>query len=314
VRRSRGVALIIALVVVALATVLATRIGAQSALDQRRAATLLAQEQGFQIALGAEAWAIEVLRADFERNSRQVTLDQGWATPLPALPIDGGTLSAQLEDAEGRFNVNNLLNPDGTKNLFAFAWFQRLLAKLQLEPKWASLLLDWIDPDTIADGIDGAEDGVYTGFTPPYRPPNRLITSTSELLALPGFGLERFRLLAPYITALPVGAPLNVCTASGPVLDSLAPSLAAFAADAKQLATNRQKGCFPALADVTAMITPLLKPEEKVAALRLVGESSRYFRGMTIVSIGTTELTLYSLIERNPGGYSRVVLRTLGTE
>jgi general secretion pathway protein K len=313
-RRTRGVALIIALVVVALATVLATRIGAESALDQRRAATLLAQEQVMQVALGAEAWAIEVLRADFERNNRQVTLDQAWATPLMELPIDGGSLTGQLEDMEGRFNVNNLVNPDGTKNLFAFAWFQRLLAKLQLEPKWASLLLDWIDPDTIADGIDGAEDGVYTGFNPPYRPPNRPITSTSELLALPGFGIERYRTLAPFVAALPVGTPLNVCTASGPVLDTLAPSLVAFAADAKQLATNRQKGCFPTAADVTSMITPLLKPQEKEAAMRLYGETSRYFRGTTIVSIGTTELTLYSLIERNPGGYARVVLRTLGTE
>jgi general secretion pathway protein K len=313
-KRPRGVALIIALVVVALATVMATRIGAQSALDQRRAANLLAQEQAFQVALGAETWAIEVLRADYEHNNRQVTLDQPWATPLPPMPIDGGELTGRLEDLAGRFNVNNLVNADGTKNAFAFAWFQRLLTQLQLEPKWASLLLDWIDPDTIADGVDGAEDGVYTGFSPPYRPPNRPITSTSELLALPGFGIERYRLLAPYIAALPVATPLNVCTASGLVLDTLAPGMAAFGQDPKQLATNRRKGCFPALADVTAMITPLLQPQEKDAALRLVGESSRYFRGETIVSIGTTELTLYSLFERNPGGYSRVVLRTLGTE
>ena len=313
-RRARGVALIIALVVVALSTVMATRIGAQSMLDQRRAATLLAQEQGFQVALGAETWAIEVLRADYEHNNRQVTLDQAWATPLPPLAIDGGTLSGQLEDLAGRFNLNNLINADGSKNVYAFAWFQRLLARLELEPKWASLLLDWIDPDTIADGADGAEDGVYTGFSPPYRPPNRPITSTSELLALPGFGIERYRLLAPYVAALPVGTALNVCTASGLVLDTLAPSLAAFSQDSKQLATNRQKGCFPALADVTAMLTPLLKPEEKEGALRLIGESSRYFRGQTLVSIGTTELTLYSLFERNPGGYSRVLLRTLGTE
>lgn len=313
-KRARGVALIIALVVVALATVMATRIGAQSALDQRRAATLLAQEQAFQVALGAETWAIEVLRSDFEHNNRQVTLDQPWATPLPSLPIDGGSLSAQLEDMSGRFNVNNLVNTDGTKNLFAFAWFQRILAQLQLEPKWASLLLDWIDPDTIADGADGAEDGVYTAFTPPYRPPNRPITSTSEMLALPGFGIDRYRLLAPYIAALPIGTPLNVCTASGLVLDTIAPGMTAFGQDPRQLATNRQKGCFPALADVTATISPLLQPTDRAAALRLIGESSRYFRGQTIVSIGTTELTLYSLFERNTGGYSRVVLRTLGTE
>ena len=81
-RRARGVALIIALVVVALATILATRIGAQSALDQRRGATLLAQEQAFQVALGAEAWAIEILREDAERSKRD-SLDEAWATPLP---------------------------------------------------------------------------------------------------------------------------------------------------------------------------------------------------------------------------------------
>ncbi len=313
-RRARGVALIIALVVVALATILATRIGAQSTLDQRRAATLLAQEQGFEVALGAEAWAIEILRGDYERNSRQVTFDQAWATPLPPIPIDGGSIEGQLVDLQGRFNVNNLVTPAGDKNEFAYAWFQRLLARLQLEPKWASLLVDWIDIDSVADGVDGAEDGVYTSLTPPYRTANRPITSTSELLALPGFGRERYQLLAPYIAALPVGTPLNVCTASGPVLDALAPGLAAFGQDPKQLASNRVKGCFPALNDVNGALQPLLKAPEKAAASALLSDSSRYFRAATIVSIGTTELTLYSLIERNPGGYSRVILRTLGTE
>ena len=313
-RRARGVALIIALVVVALATILASRIGAQSTLDQRRAATLLAQEQGFQVALGAEAWAIEILRSDAERNPRQVTLDQAWATPLPPLPIDGGSVEGRLEDLQGRFNVNNLVNAAGVKNEFAFAWFQRLLAKLQLEPKWASLLLDWIDADSVADGADGAEDGLYTSLTPPYRPPNRPITSISELLALPGFGRGRYQLLAPFIAALPVNTPLNVCTASGVVLDALAPGLTAFSQDPKQLASNRVKGCFPALADVNGALTPLLKPGEKDAAGLLLADNSHFFRGTTLVSIGTTELTLYSLIERNPGGYSRVILRSLGTE
>jgi type II secretory pathway component PulK len=91
----------------------------------------------------------------------------------------------------GRFNLNNLVTPQGTRNEFAFAWFQRLLARLQLEPKWAALLQDWIDPDNVTNGADGAEDGVYLGMNPPYRPPNRPISTTSELLSLPGFGIER---------------------------------------------------------------------------------------------------------------------------
>jgi general secretion pathway protein K len=261
-RRVRGVALILALVVVALATVIATRIGAQSALDQRRAATLLAQEQAFQVALGAEAWAIEILREDAE-NTKRDSLDEAWATPLPPIPVEGGTVEGGIEDMQGRFNLNNLVTTGGSKNVAMFAVFQRLLERLQLEPKWASLMTDWIDADTVADGIDGAEDGVYTGLTPPYRPPNRPITSISELLALPGFGIERYRRLQPFVAALPVGTPLNVCTAPGEVLDALAPSLNAFGQDPKQLATNRQKGCFPLAADVKSAIDPLLSPEER---------------------------------------------------
>lgn len=312
-RRARGVALIIALVVVALATVLATRIGAQGALDQRRGATLLMQEQGFQVALGAEAWAIEILREDAERSKRD-SLDEIWATPLPPIPIEGGMVEGRLEDLQGRFNLNNLVKADGTKNEAAFAIFQRLLTRLQLEPKWASLMVDWIDSDVIADGVDGAEDGVYTGLSPPYRTPNRPITSTSELLALPGFGSDRYRILQPFVSALPVGTPINVCTAPGELLDSLAPNLNAFGQDPKQLATNRQKGCFPLAQDVKAAVDPLLKPEERKLIDPMLSESSKWFRGTIVVSIGTTELTLYSLFERNPGGYSRVVLRTLGTE
>jgi len=313
VRRARGVALIIALVVVALATILATRIGSQGALDQRRGASLLLQEQAFQVALGAEAWAIEILREDAE-NSRRDSLDEAWATPLPPIPIEGGTVEGRIEDLQGRFNLNNLIRTNGTKNDAMFAVFQRLLARLQLEPKWASLLVDWIDADTVADGIDGAEDGFYTGLTPPYRTPNRPITSTSELLALPGFGIERYRRLQPFVATLPVGTPLNVCTAPGEVLDSLAPTLNTFSQDPKQLMTNRQKGCFPYVADVKAAIDPLLTPDERKVIEPMLAESTKWFRGTIVVSIGTTELTLYSLFERNPGGYSRVVLRTLGTE
>lgn len=317
-RQARGVALIIALVVVALATVLATRIGAQSALDQRRGATMLAQQQAFEVAMGAEDWAMEVLLESKQRSPQTDSPEQPWATPLPPIPIDGGTVTGQLEDLQGRFNLNNLVKIDGTKNLIAFAQFQRLLTRLELEPKWASLLLDWIDQDQVADGVDGAEDGFYTGLTPPYRTANRAITSTSELLALPGFGAERYARLAPYVAALPVGTPLNICTASGVILDTLAPGMSAFSQDPKQLATNRAKGCFPAKGDLQAVLQQLNTGPEGAAivtaTLQMIDSKTNWFRATTVVSIGTTQLTLYSLLERNPGGYTRVVQRTLGTE
>jgi len=311
--RRRGVALIIALVIVALSTIFAARIGAEGALDQRRAATLLAQEQAMQVAYGAEDWVMEILLEDAQ-HSQQVTLNQVWAQPMPPLPIDGGEVVGRVEDMAGRFNLNNLVTPQGTRNEFAFAWFQRLLARLQLEPKWAALLQDWIDPDNVTNGADGAEDGVYLGMNPPYRPPNRPISTTSELLSLPGFGIERYRRLAPYVSALPIGTPLNVCTASGFVLDTLAPSMSAFAQDPKLLMSYRAKGCFPTLRDVTTAVQATLPAAEKAAATTLLAETSSWFRLTTSVRIGTTEVTLYSLLQRNPAGQSRVVLRSLGTE
>lgn len=311
--KRRGVALIIALVIVALATIFAARIGAEGALDQRRAATLLAQEQAQHVTRGAEAWMMEILMEDAQ-HSQQVTLNQTWAMPMPPLPIEGGEVVGRMEDLAGRFNLNNLVTPQGTRNEFAFAWFQRLLARLQLEPKWAALLQDWIDPDNVTNGPDGAEDGVYLGMNPPYRPPNRPITTTSELLSLPGFGLERYRRLAPYVAALPIGTPLNVCTASGFVLDTLAPSMSAFAQDPKLLMSYRAKGCFPTLRDVATAVESSLPASEKASATALLSETSSWFRLTTSVRIGTVEVTLYSLLQRNPAGQSRVVLRSLGTE
>jgi general secretion pathway protein K len=317
-RRQRGVALIIALVVVALTTVLATRIGADGARDQRRSATLLAQQQAFQVALGAEAWAMEILRADVENGSNRDALDEPWATPIPPLPIDGGAIEGRVEDLQGRFNLNNLVLSDrNTRNDVAYAQFVRLLARLELEAKWASLLVDWLDENTIADGPDGAEDGVYTGQQPPYRAANRWITDTSELLALPGFGAERYRRLQPFVVALPpvgtaAGSPINVCTAPAAVLESLADDLQF---DAKQLAENREKGCFPLRADVeVALENAGLAPQDLERVRATLVETSAWFRVTTRVSIGTTQFTLYSLLERNSGGYSRTVLRSFGTE
>jgi general secretion pathway protein K len=322
VTRQRGVALIIALVVVALATILATRIGSSGARDQRRSATLLAQQQAFQVALGAEAWGAEILREDFNRNPNRDSLDEPWAQCVQ-LPMNEGEIAIAMcgEDMQGRFNVNNLVLSDGhTRNDVAYNQFVRLLDRLKLEQKWADLLVDWIDDDTTANGTNGAEDGLYTGQQPPYRTANRWITSTSELLALPGFGAERYRILQPYIAALPpVGTPygsaLNVCTAPGIVLDALAPGLNQFGQDAKQLATNRQKGCFPYRNDLEQILQSSgLSPQDYQATIAALQEKTQWFRLTTRVSIGTTQFTLYSLLERNSGGYSRTLLRSFGTE
>ncbi len=315
-RRQRGIALILALVVVALATMFATRIGSQAALEQRRAANSFLQEQAFEIALGAEVWAQEILFEQKQNGGNRDSLDQIWATPLPPLPVDGGTVQGSLEDMQGRFNLNNLVNADDTPNELAVAHLRRMLRALELEDKWANLIVDWIDRNNNVTLPDGAEDNAYTSQSPPYLAANQRLITTSELLSLPGFGPDRYARLSPYVTALPAPSTINTCTAGPLVLSTLAESMKTnFTQDPKSLARNRQKGCFPLNDDVRTMVSPndwnLLSGAKNGA--KYLGESSSWFKATVVVSIGSAEFTLYTLLQRN-GPASRPVLRSFGSD
>ena len=163
-RRQRGVALITAVLMVALATMLAVDVGFRGFLDQRRTGTLFALDQAYEVALGAEAWAADFLKKDLQ-DSQTDHLGEIWARPLPPLPIDGGTVEGRLEDMQGRFNINSLVNADGTTNAAAVQRLERIFSVLDVEPAWASAIADWVDADTQPGFPDGAEDSVYTGRT-----------------------------------------------------------------------------------------------------------------------------------------------------
>jgi len=306
--RQRGVALITAIVLVAIATVLAVHIGTRASLDIRRTAGLIALDQGWHVALGAEAWAIEVLKDDAE-DSQNDNLTEAWARPLPPLPVDGGEVRGALEDMQGRFNVNNLLADDGTVNELAIARFERLLTFAGANQRWARILADWIDTDTVPGFPEGAEDGAYLAQNPPYRSANGPITTVTEMLALPGMTQDEFQRIRPYVAALPVGTTINLCTAAAPLLAALVEGGTDFG-DAELLESNRRDGCFPTIADLQATLD-----DEVFQALHpVISETSNWFRAVTAVRIGTSELTLYSLIERSSAGGSRTVLRSTGTE
>lgn len=306
--RQRGVALITAVVLVAIATVLATRIGTEAALDLRRTAGLGALNQAWQVALGAEAWAAQILSDDLA-NSTQDDLSEDWARPVPPLPIDGGMIEGTVEDLQGRFNLNNLLKADGTVDDASVERLGRLLLSVGIEPRWAGTLADWLDEDTIDRFPDGAEDSVYSSQVPPYRAANGPITTTAELMSLPGFSLEDYVRIKPHVAALPVGTPINVCTATSNVLATLVEGGTGFG-EAEALLGNRRDGCFPRLDDLRVSMD-----DAQFAALQgSLSENSSWFRITTIVSIGTSQLTLYSLLERNAAGGVRAVVRSIGTE
>ncbi len=321
--QQRGVALIIALILVALAAILATKLSFDGWLERQRTTAVLAAEQALHFGMGAEALAADVLSQSAQAGGgSQDTLAQPWAQPTQPLPLTNpndpegepiGTLQGSLEDMQGRFNLNNLaaLGPDGKTPLTQpLEQFQRLLVSVGLEPKWAGIARDWIDADDIPGQPDGAEDSVYTSQTPPYRAGNWPMTSPTELMNMPGFGADRYRKIAPYVTALPLmNAKINICTAPAQVLESLADNInGEYSGNPEVLVNGRKTGCFPDIQSFNAVLGKNLS-----TAQPYFGTNTSYFRLTTRVRLGTSDFTLYSLLLRGNGGKVTPLLRTFGT-
>ncbi len=317
-QRQRGVALLVAILLVALGTIIAAAMAYSNAMTARRAAATFGFDQALLVAQGAEALAAYGLQQEFQQSPQYIYPGQPWSQPLlPTQVIPGVTLEASLEDLQGRFNLNDLVAADGeAPNQTAIAAFQRLLTHLGMQPKWANYIVDWIDKDTVPMFPDGAEDSVYMEMNPPYRTPNLPITSTSELLALPGFTRADFDRLAPYIVALPIGVPVNVCSASPQVLDALAGHVE-YSADPQQFEKDRQDAgtCFPTQAqflknagNVEPSGNPNPQPQPNLDSL--VAEKSSWFRLTSYVNIDSAEFSVYTLLYWDQTGMARPVMRS----
>jgi len=81
------VALMIALILVALATILATKLTFDGFLERRRAIGVMAAEQALHFGMGAEALAADALSQDLQMSASQTTLTAAWAQPTQPLPI-----------------------------------------------------------------------------------------------------------------------------------------------------------------------------------------------------------------------------------
>jgi general secretion pathway protein K len=303
VRSNRGVALITAMLISAIATMVAANLAWDNALDVRRTMVLLARDQAVQVALGAESWVVSILRQDLQ-NSDTDHLGEIWASELPGLPIEGGEVFGAIEDLQGRFNVNNLVDNNGRVEETALEQFRRLLTALEIDPRFAGIVADWIDSDVDASFPDGAEDAIYTGIIPPYRTANQPLTSTSELAAIEGMDRITYRLLEPHITALPGRTNVNVNTATYAVLQSLDENMSI--ADVESLMQEREGNGFN---DIETSFSSLVTPD----VLNSLDGSTQYFRLKVIVRIDTVRVTLFSVLQRSQNGAVTPILRSFGT-
>lgn len=309
-KRQRGVALITVLLVVAIVTVVCAGMIARQQLSIRNSANQLVVRQAWHYALGGEALAVAILERDLKESDadprRPVDhLLEAWARPLPVFPIEQGEIGVQIEDLGGRFNLNSLVM-DGKVNRLAVERFARLLLRLQIEQPYAERLVDWLDADQETVSEFGAEDNQYLLLQPPYRTAGRELQDVSELRLLLGMSEDDYRLLLPYIAALPAGVPLNVNTASPLVLSSLADGLDPVAARA--VIASRGKDGY---ADLRAFLD---QPALAGTGVREVGLAvgSAWFQARTEVRLADRRQVLLSTLQRDIKGQVHILRRDLG--
>jgi general secretion pathway protein K len=314
--QQQGVALITALLIAALVTVVAVAMASRQQLDIRRTGNMLESDQAYMYALAAETWVTQVLKEDMQKTQID-TLNEDWAMKLPPIPIEGGVISGSVEDLQGRFNLNNLViasgndadKPDTTQEKILRSILEQVSfaeEKIQIPPSVPNRVVDWIDAN-LNSMADGAEDQVYLGLDVPYRTANRLMASPSELAAIAGLTLADVDALLPLVAALPETTQVNINTAPEMVLMSLDEDITPRIA--KELAEYRLDTPFE---NVGAAVKKLKDDYDITLDPKLVSVSSAYFLVTSDAAIGRTTLRLYSLLTRKDGKIN-VVSRGIGS-
>ena len=296
-RTQRGIALVTAVMIVAIAAAIAAQIAFAQQIWMRQLENTFDRGATDWLRRGALHWASTAIVDDTLKGNTVDHLGEAWAMGLPTLPVEGGFIRVSVEDAQGRFNLNNLVR-NNVGYPADIAVMQRLLQELKLDASIVYALVDWIDPDsTTSPG--GAEDIDYLNSDPPYRAADRPLASVEELRLVRGFDAKTVATLAPFVTVLPPAATtaVNVNTATPELLAALVPGLAL--ADAQRIADERLLKPSNDLADFTRRLPPGVLPPSGCCGVR-----TDYFIVTLETSIGRHERRSEALLQRGGSGRS----------
>ncbi|WP_300753102.1 type II secretion system minor pseudopilin GspK [Janthinobacterium sp.] len=253
--RQRGVAVIMALLLTALAITVVASLFWQQQVQVRSMENQRLRLQTQWAMRGMVDFARFWLRQD---NPSLTAADGIWATPIEEARLDDyvdrervdtekfdATVSGRAFDAQARFNLTNLANVTGGVNPGQLQAYQRLLANLQLDSGLAQATADAVvrsqpRPSALPDG---SNDGKNANAAPVSSGGNSApvaFTQIEDLLSVPGYTPQVIEKLRDFVIVLPTTTTVNVNTASAEVLSAVT-SLSVSEASAVTLSNPRKK-------------------------------------------------------------------------
>ena len=271
----RGVAVVLAMGVVALAAIAAAAMLASQSAWSRHAELAAEHAQAQALVRAGVDWARALLGED-RRASSADHLGEPWALRLPPVPVDNGELAGRIDDQQGAFNLNNVVR-NGKPSPAHLAQFRRLLEILGLPEALAGSLAGWLEA-------------------------NRPLTDAAELAVVRGFDDAARARLRPFVTALPRFTTVNVNTASPEVLAAIVRELDLD--QARALAAQRSRAYFRNLSEFLVQLPPGATVEGND-----VSTASQYFLASVRVTIGGAQARGAALLAREPAGWPAVAWR-----
>jgi general secretion pathway protein K len=291
--RQQGVAIILVMLIVALATTLAAYIALQQSLWQRQVETQFDHTQARHLGIAGIDWARAVLADDGHANNIDHETEM-WTLQLPAMPVENGKVIGTIEDQQGLFNLNSL-SQNGVRNDAAIAKFKRLLILLSLPVELASTLADWIDSDQEVQAAGGAEDAYYLALPQPYLAANRPLIELGELAKVKGFDAQNLAQLKPFVVALPNNGLINVNFAPAEVLAAIAQNMSL--SEARTLVQQRRGNPFKNVAE--------FKQRLPSANIKIsdgdITVSSQFFLITGRAFVNTSQVVIQALVQRIQG-------------
>ena len=296
--RQRGVAVITALLLTTLAVTIVASLFWQQQVQVRSMENQRLHQQTKWILLGAIDLARFWLRQDVDPFTR---LDGIWAKPIEETSLDqfverervegetfAATLSGQVTDAQGRFNLTNLAK-DRVVDESQLKAFRRLLVNLQLDPALAQPVADAIlatQRAALENDKTAAPAQASSGAEP------MDFSQVEDVLSVPGWTPPMLERLREFVIVLPESSTLNINTAPAEVL---AAAVDFSVAEAAALVANRLRKPFSTTADFDNAVQGrdrVLDPNKQV------GMKSNYFLVASRIRLDRAALDTQALLWR----------------
>jgi general secretion pathway protein K len=299
-RGERGVALILALLILTLLVALILEFDAEARREYRDAAAFRDHVKVNALTRAGVQAARAVLLQDHRieklTNQRFDALTDIWALPITGYQLGDGALSARIEDETGKLNLNELANVQDPKQRESkLKRLKRLFELLQVRLDLAEAIADWVDADDVPEP-NGAESAYYQTLRPPYMAANAPLQTLSELYLIKGMRKEIVQRLEPYVTVHPrnsAGGMVNLNTASPIVIQALDPRITP--GMAAEIVQGRPYHS-PQDLDKIGNFEPIAK---ELRVLQAYAVTSNLFSARIGITVNETTRTAYAVLRRD---------------